>query len=60
MDKIEFIYSLFERYPKVITDSRKIVQGCLFFALKGDQFNGNEYAEEAIQKGASYAIIDEE
>ena len=60
MDKIEFIYSLFERYPKVITDSRKIVQGCLFFALKGDQFNGNEYAEEAIQKGASYAIIEEE
>ena len=32
----------------------------MFFALKGDRFNGNEYAQEAIQKGASYAIIDED
>jgi UDP-N-acetylmuramoyl-tripeptide--D-alanyl-D-alanine ligase len=60
MDEIEFIYTLFQKYPKVITDSRKIEEGCLFFALKGDNFNGNEYAQEAIQKGASYAIIDEE
>lgn len=60
MDEIEFIYSLFQKHPKVITDSRKIEKGCLFFALKGDRFNGNEYAQEAIQKGASYAIIDEE
>lgn len=59
MDDIEFIYSLFQKYPKVITDSRKIEEGCLFFALKGDRFNGNEYANEAIQKGASFAIIDE-
>ena len=60
MDEIEFIYTLFQKHPKVITDSRKIETGCLFFALKGDQFNGNKYAEEAILKGASYAIIDEE
>lgn len=60
MDEIEFIYSLFQKHPKVITDSRKIEDGCLFFALKGDRFNGNEYADEAIQKGAAYAIIDEE
>ncbi|MFK7772730.1 MAG: UDP-N-acetylmuramoyl-tripeptide--D-alanyl-D-alanine ligase [Saprospiraceae bacterium] len=60
MDEIEFIYTLFQKHPKVITDSRKIEKGCLFFALKGDRFNGNEYAQEAILKGASYAIIDEE
>ncbi|MFK8006438.1 MAG: UDP-N-acetylmuramoyl-tripeptide--D-alanyl-D-alanine ligase [Saprospiraceae bacterium] len=60
MDEIEFIYTLFQKHPKIITDSRKIKEGCLFFALKGDRFNGNEYAQEAIQKGASYAIIDEE
>jgi UDP-N-acetylmuramoyl-tripeptide--D-alanyl-D-alanine ligase len=60
MDEIEFIYTLFQKHPKVITDSRKIEEGCLFFALKGDRFNGNKYAQEAIQKGAAYAIIDEE
>ena len=59
MYEIEFIYTLFQKYPKVITDSRKIEDGCLFFALKGDRFNGNEYAQEAIQRGAAYAIIDE-
>ena len=60
MEEIEFIYTLFQKHPKIITDSRKIEKGCLFFALKGDNFNGNEYAQEAIQKGAVYAIIDEE
>ena len=60
MDEIEFIYTLFQKHPKVITDSRKIEKGCLYFALKGDRFNGNEYAQEAIQKGGAYAIIDEE
>ncbi len=53
------IYQLFLKHPKVITDSRKIEEGCLFFALKGANFNGNEFAAEAIQKGASFAIIDE-
>jgi UDP-N-acetylmuramoyl-tripeptide--D-alanyl-D-alanine ligase len=60
MNEIEFIYTLFQKHPKVITDSRKIEDGCLFFALKGDLFNGNKYAEEALQKGAAYAIIDEQ
>ena len=60
MDEIEFIYNLFQKHPKVITDSRRVEDGCLFFALKGDRFNGNKYAQEAIQKGAAYAIIDEE
>ncbi len=45
---------------RVCTDSRKIAQGDLFFALKGENFNGNEYAAEALKKGAVYAVVDEE
>lgn len=44
---------------KVSTDSRNITPGSLFIALKGDNFNGNKYAEESLQKGAKYAIVDE-
>jgi len=44
---------------KVSTDSRNIIKGSLFIALKGDNFNGNKYAEESLNKGAKYAIVDE-
>lgn len=56
---IEKIYDLFIQSTGVSTDTRKITKGSLFFALKGDNFNGNEFALEAIKQGASYAIIDE-
>lgn len=59
MKPIEFLYEIFQQHSRVIIDSRKIEEGCLFFALKGDRFNGNEYAKDAIQKGAAFAIIDE-
>ena len=57
------ITDLYDRYlqnPKICTDTRKIKTGCLFFALNGPHFNGNEFANEAIKKGASYAIVDDE
>ena len=54
------IYRLYKKSFLVSTDTRKITKDCIFFALKGDNFNGNAYAEEALKKGASYAIIDEE
>jgi len=57
--KIEKLYKLFEKHPKISTDSRKITEGCLFFALKGENFNGNIFANKALDKGASYAIVDE-
>ncbi|UJH66502.1 UDP-N-acetylmuramoyl-tripeptide--D-alanyl-D-alanine ligase [Allomuricauda sp. SCSIO 65647] len=53
------LHDLFLRYPIVSTDTRKIESDCLFFALKGPNFNGNEFAAEALEKGAKYAIIDE-
>jgi UDP-N-acetylmuramoyl-tripeptide--D-alanyl-D-alanine ligase len=41
------------------TDSRKISSGCVFFALKGDNFNGNSFAIKALEQGASFAVVDE-
>lgn len=56
---IENLYALFLKHQLIDTDTRKIRKGSLFFALKGDNFNGNKFAAEALNKGASYAIIDE-
>jgi len=56
---IEKLYSLFLKKQIVDTDTRKIRNGSLFFALKGDNFNGNKFADEAVKQGARYAIIDD-
>lgn len=57
---IEELYEIFLKYPKISTDSRLIEKDCLFFALKGENFNGNKFAAEALKKGAAYSIIDEQ
>ncbi len=54
------LYEIYLRHPSVQTDTRKLKQGDLFFALKGDNFNGNKFAEAAISAGAAYAVIDEQ
>ena len=54
------LYDQYLQNPKICTDTRKITLGCLFFALKGPHFNGNEFAKEALNNGASYAIVDDE
>ena len=56
---IEEIYKLFSKSYLADTDTRKIRKGSMFFALKGDNFNGNKFAEVALKNGASVAIIDE-
>ena len=56
---IEELYQVYLQHPSVQTDTRKIQSGDIFFALKGANFNGNEFASAALDKGASYAIIDE-
>lgn len=58
--KIESLHEIFLCYPKVSTDTRKIEHGTLYFALKGAAFNGNDFALEALSKGAAYAIVDED
>ena len=57
--KIEQLHALFLRYNSVCTDTRKINKNDFFFALKGENFNGNAYAEQALENGAKYAVIDE-
>lgn len=56
---IEKLYAYFLESGYVSTDTRKIVPGSIFFALKGDRFNANAFAQSAIEKGAQYAVIDE-
>lgn len=56
----EQLYQIFRSHPEVVTDTRAIIPGCMFFALKGERFNGNKFAEEALEKGAAFAIIDEQ
>lgn len=53
------IHELFLSHPNVCTDTRKITKDCIFFALKGDNFNGNKFAQQALENGAKYAVIDE-
>ena len=57
---IKDLHSIFLEFPSVSTDTRKIKKNDIFFALKGDNFNGNTYAQQAINNGASYVIIDQE
>ena len=57
---IKEIYQLFLKSYGITTDTRQIKPGSIFFALKGANFNGNEFAKDAISKGAAYAIVDEQ
>lgn len=57
---IKSIHNLFLECNSISTDTRKITNNCLFIALKGENFNGNTFAIEALKKGAKYVIIDEE
>jgi UDP-N-acetylmuramoyl-tripeptide--D-alanyl-D-alanine ligase len=56
---IEELYQIFIQYPSIQIDTRKLKKGDLYFALKGPNFNGNNFARQAIDAGAAYAIIDE-
>jgi UDP-N-acetylmuramoyl-tripeptide--D-alanyl-D-alanine ligase len=58
--QIQELYSIFLQHPSIETDTRKIKKGDIFFALKGPTFNGNQFAEQAIQAGAAFAVVDEE
>ncbi len=56
---IRKLYALFVENPIISIDSRIQSEGAIFFALKGERFNGNEFAEEALENGCSYAVIDD-
>ena len=58
--KVEVLYHIYQQHPVVVTDTRKLEKGCIFFALKGDKFNGNSFALTALEQGAAYAVVDED
>jgi UDP-N-acetylmuramoyl-tripeptide--D-alanyl-D-alanine ligase len=57
--KITELYKIYLNHPIISTDSRNIKKDSIFISLKGDNFNGNKYAEQAIKNGSKYAIIDD-
>ena len=59
LGSIEDLYSIYCTHPSVVTDTRKLKSGDLYFALKGPNFNGNVFAIAALEAGAAYAIVDE-
>lgn len=59
MMEIPTLYELFKQHPQVTTDTRNCPPNSIFFALKGDNFNGNKFAQQALDAGCSYAIVDE-
>lgn len=56
---IKELYELYKQHPVITTDSRDCPEGSIFIALKGESFDGNKYAVSALEKGCSYAIIDD-
>lgn len=56
---IKELYKLYQQHPQITTDSRECPKGSIFLALKGESFDGNKFAASALEKGCSYAIIDE-
>ena len=58
MISVEELYGLYKKCSGITTDSRQIKEGVMFFALKGEKFDGNDFAEEALKAGARYAVVD--
>ena len=56
--EIAELYNLYLQSPTIQTDTRKLQQGGIYFALSGSNFNGNTFAQQALEKGANYAVID--
>ncbi len=56
---INSLYEIYKAHPRVQTDTRKLQKGDLYFALKGPNFNGNEFAVKALEQGAAFSIVDE-
>ena len=57
---ISTLYTYFKECGKVTTDTRNCPEGSMFIALKGETFNGNAFAHQALEKGCRYAVVDEE
>lgn len=58
--ELEDIYAIYLKHPSIQTDTRKLKSGDIYVALKGERFNGNAFALDALNRGAAYAIVDED
>ncbi len=58
--KIETLYQKFKESNSVSTDTRKLHKNCMYFALKGDNFDGNKFVTQAFDRGAKYCVVDDE
>ena len=56
---ISELYQIYQKHPVITTDSRDCPEGSIFLALKGASFDGNKFANTALEKGCAYVIIDE-
>ncbi len=56
---IKSLYNIFVQHPAICTDTRQICNDAIYFSLKGDNFDGNAFAAEALEKGCAYAVIDD-
>ena len=56
---IKELYKLYQQHPCITTDSRDCPEGSIFLALKGETFDGNNFALQALEKGCAYAIVDD-
>jgi UDP-N-acetylmuramoyl-tripeptide--D-alanyl-D-alanine ligase len=59
MISTEYLYTIYLQHPEITTDTRKLTPECFFFALKGDNFDGNKFASTALEQGASYVVVDD-
>ena len=58
MDSKE-LYAIYEQHPVITTDSRDCPKGSIFIALKGETFDGNQFAAQALEKGCAIAVVDD-
>ena len=57
--EVAALYEIFKQHPNITTDSRNCPEGSVFWALKGESFNGNDFAAKALAAGCAYAVVDE-
>ena len=57
---IKELYAFYQQHPIVTTDSRDCPEGSIFIALKGESFDGNQFAAQALDKGCALAVVDDE
>jgi UDP-N-acetylmuramoyl-tripeptide--D-alanyl-D-alanine ligase len=57
--EISELYQVYQKYPHIVTDSRQVRENTIFFSLRGERFDGNRFAAEALKKGSRYAVVDD-